>query len=65
MVTVPGTVRETVYGGATTKYLIDVAPGVSVTVLEQNTDRSRNEDRWSNGQSVQIGWRPEHCLVLA
>jgi spermidine/putrescine transport system ATP-binding protein len=65
MVTSPGTVRDTVYSGPTTTYLIDLAPGVSVAVLEQNTDRSRNEERWANGQSVQVGWRPEHCLVLA
>jgi spermidine/putrescine transport system ATP-binding protein len=65
MVTAAGTVRETVYSGPTTTYLIDLAPGISVAVLEQNTDRSRNEDRWSNGQDVQVGWRPEHCLVLA
>ncbi|HEY1488448.1 MAG TPA: ABC transporter ATP-binding protein [Micromonosporaceae bacterium] len=65
MVTATGTVRETVYGGPTTTYLIDLAPGISVAVLEQNTDRSRNEDRWTNGRDVQVGWRPEHCLVLA
>jgi spermidine/putrescine transport system ATP-binding protein len=65
MVTAAGTVRATVYSGPTTTYLIDIAPGISVAVLEQNTDRSRNEDRWSNGAAVQVGWRPEHCLVLS
>jgi spermidine/putrescine transport system ATP-binding protein len=65
MVLAPGTVRETVYSGPTTTYLIEIAPGVSVCVLEQNTDRARNEERWANGQRVRIGWRPEHCLVLA
>ncbi|MFG2196467.1 ABC transporter ATP-binding protein [Streptomyces sp. NPDC048639] len=59
-----GVVRETVYSGPTTTYLIDLAPGVTVSVLEQNTDRSRNEDRWTGGEDVQIGWKPEHCLVL-
>jgi spermidine/putrescine transport system ATP-binding protein len=65
MVRLPGSVRETVYSGPTTTYLIEIAPGVSVAVLEQNTDRSRNEERWTNGQRVELGWRPEHCLVLA
>ncbi|MER0484811.1 ABC transporter ATP-binding protein [Streptomyces sp. Edi2] len=64
MALVQGVVRETVYSGPTTTYLIELAPGVTVTVLEQNTDRSRMEDRWSGGESVEIGWRPEHCLVL-
>jgi spermidine/putrescine transport system ATP-binding protein len=60
-----GTVRETVYGGATTTYLIELAPGATVAVLEQNTDRSRNEERWKGGESVEVGWMPEHSLVLA
>lgn len=64
MALVRGVIRETVYSGPTTTYLIELAPGVTVSVLEQNTDRSRMEDRWSGGESVEIGWKPEHCLVL-
>ncbi|MEU9233873.1 ABC transporter ATP-binding protein [Streptomyces subrutilus] len=59
-----GVVRATVYCGPTTTYLIELAPGVTVSVLEQNTVRSRMEDRWSGGEQVEIGWKPEHCLVL-
>ncbi|MFF4098895.1 ABC transporter ATP-binding protein [Streptomyces sp. NPDC001903] len=64
MARVSGVVRETVYCGPTTTYLIELAPGVTVSVLEQNTVRSRMEDRWSGGESVEVGWKPEHCLVL-
>ncbi|MFE9388860.1 ABC transporter ATP-binding protein [Streptomyces sp. NPDC006784] len=64
MARVNGVVRETVYSGPTTTYLIELAPGVTVSVLEQNTDRSRMEDRWSGGEHVEVGWFPEHCLVL-
>ncbi|KOY56161.1 MULTISPECIES: ABC transporter ATP-binding protein [unclassified Streptomyces] len=64
MARVGGVVRETVYCGATTTYLIELASGVTVSVLEQNTVRSRMEDRWSGGERVEIGWKPEHCLVL-
>ncbi|MGD1221735.1 MULTISPECIES: ABC transporter ATP-binding protein [Streptomyces] len=60
-----GVLRDTVYSGPTTTYLIELAPGVTLSVLEQNTDRARMEDRWSGGESVEFGWRPEHCLVLA
>ncbi|OIK06365.1 ABC transporter ATP-binding protein [Streptomyces monashensis] len=59
-----GVIRETVYSGPTTTYLIEVAPGVTLSVLEQNTARARMEDRWSGGETVEFGWRPEHCLVL-
>ncbi|MFF3883521.1 ABC transporter ATP-binding protein [Streptomyces sp. NPDC001914] len=60
-----GVIRETVYSGPTTTYLIELAPGVTLSVLEQNTARARMEDRWSGGETVEFGWRPEHCLVLA
>ena len=35
-----------------------------LAVLEQNLQRARTEDRWSDGERVRIGWLPEHCLVL-
>jgi spermidine/putrescine transport system ATP-binding protein len=64
MVRISGTVAATVYHGATTQYLVDVAPDVRITVLEQNIARSRNEDRWTDGDHVELGWKPEHTVVL-
>jgi spermidine/putrescine transport system ATP-binding protein len=64
MARVSGTVRETVYAGATTTYLIELAPGILVSVLEQNTARSRMEDRWAGGERVDLGYQPEHALLL-
>ncbi|MEV6598756.1 ABC transporter ATP-binding protein [Actinoplanes sp. NPDC051346] len=65
MVRVTGVIRETVYSGPTTTYLIDLAPGLRVAALEQNTARARREDRWEGGEEVELGWRPQDCLVLA
>jgi spermidine/putrescine transport system ATP-binding protein len=64
MVQTDAVVSATVYGGATTTYLLEVAPGVELSVLEQNLARARTEDRWADGERVRIGWLPEHCLVL-
>src|SRR3954454_6426924 len=64
MVQTDGVVKATVYGGPTTTYLIEIAPGVELAVLEQNLQRARTEDRWTDGERVRIGWLPEHCLVL-
>ena len=64
MPVVRGVIRETVYSGPTTTYLVELAPGVTVAALEQNTARSRMEDRWVGGESVEIGWKTDHCLVL-
>jgi spermidine/putrescine transport system ATP-binding protein len=65
MVRVPGTVATTVYHGATTQYLVDLAPGVRVTVLEQNLSRARSEDRWRDGDRVELGWQPSHAVLVA
>jgi spermidine/putrescine transport system ATP-binding protein len=64
MVSVEGTIVERIYLGTTTQVIIELAPGVRVISLEQNTDRSRADDRWEIGQRVRLGWHPEHALVL-
>jgi len=64
MVQTDGIVKATVYGGPTTTYLLEIAEGVELAVLEQNLQRARTEDRWVDGERVRIGWLPEHCLVL-
>ena len=38
--------------------------GVTLSVLEQNLPRMRADDRWNAGDRVQIGWLPEHAVVL-
>ncbi len=64
MVRVPGTVVSSSYHGATTQYVVEVAPEVTLTVLEQNLPRMSPEDRWTPGSRVEIGWLPEHTVVL-
>jgi spermidine/putrescine transport system ATP-binding protein len=64
MVQVPATVVSSSYHGATTQYLVEVAPGVTLTVLEQNLPRMSVEGRWTPGSRVQLGWLPEHTVLL-
>ncbi len=64
MVQVPGTVVDSTYHGATTQYVVTVAPGVTLFVLEQNLPRMSTGDRWTPGSRVQLGWLPEHAVVL-
>jgi spermidine/putrescine transport system ATP-binding protein len=64
MVQVPGTVVASSYHGATTQYLVEVAPEVTLTVLEQNLPRMSTGDRWTPGSRVQLGWLPEHTVLL-
>lgn len=64
MFRVPGTIVSTVYHGATTQYLVSLTPDLTLTVLEQNLPRMRAEDRWDPGDQVELGWLPEHTVVL-
>jgi spermidine/putrescine transport system ATP-binding protein len=64
MVSVDGTIVERVYVGTTTQVIVELAPGVRLVALEQNTSRSRSDDRWEIGNRVKLGWHPEHALVL-
>jgi spermidine/putrescine transport system ATP-binding protein len=64
MFRLPGTIMATTYHGATTQYLVSIGPDLELTVLEQNLPRMRVEDRWSPGDKVQLGWLPQHTVVL-
>jgi spermidine/putrescine transport system ATP-binding protein len=64
MVSVEGEIVERIYLGTTTQVIVQLAPDVRVVALEQNTARSRADDRWEIGMRVRLGWHPEHALVL-
>jgi spermidine/putrescine transport system ATP-binding protein len=64
MVSVGGTIVERVYVGTTTQVIVELADGVRLVALEQNTHRAKPDDRWEIGDRVQVSWHPEHSLVL-
>jgi spermidine/putrescine transport system ATP-binding protein len=64
MFCVPGTIVGTSYHGSTTQHLVSIGPDLTLTVLEQNLPRMRAEDRWHAGDRVEVGWLPEHTVVL-
>ena len=64
MVVLDGRVVERVYVGTSTQVIVELAGGVRLVALEQNTYRARSDDRWELGETVRVGWRPEHGLVL-
>lgn len=59
-----GTIVATSYHGATTQYIVSIAPGLNLTVLEQNLPQMRADDRWHSGDRVEVGWLSEHIMVL-
>ncbi|HWM74864.1 MAG TPA: TOBE domain-containing protein, partial [Nocardioides sp.] len=64
MYRLPGTIMATSYHGATTRYVVSITPDLTLTVLEQNLPRMRAEDRWNPGDRIEMGWLPEHTVVL-
>ncbi len=55
MVLLEGTVSERVYVGTTTQVIIELSPGARIVALEQNTHRSRADNRWEIGERVTLG----------
>ncbi len=50
MVRLAGTIAERVYVGTATQVIVELAGGVRIIALEQNTDRARDDDRWEIGE---------------
>ncbi len=64
MVSVEGEIVERIYLGTTTQVIVELGADLRMIALEQNTARSRADDRWEIGERVKLGWHPEHALVL-
>ncbi len=59
-----GVVREVVYAGAVTRYLVDLDEGGTLTALRQNLERSSADTHEEQGRRVRLAWRPEHAVVV-
>jgi putative spermidine/putrescine transport system ATP-binding protein len=60
----PGTVREVIYAGMITRYVVDLASGGSLQVVRQNLERTSAEALEERGMPVLLTWRPEHVFTL-
>ena len=59
-----GVVREVVYVGVMTRYVVDLDAGAQVVVVRQNLERSSDETLADRGRRVQLAWRPEHTVSI-
>jgi len=55
-----GTVRDVVYLGLYTRYLVELEGGGDLVVVEQNQDATSMDALKTKGQSVQLLWKREH-----
>jgi putative spermidine/putrescine transport system ATP-binding protein len=60
----PGHIRDVVYVGMFTRYIVQLDSGGELTVVRQNLETSSADALESRGQRVRLEWRPEHTYEL-
>ena len=60
----PGTVREVVYVGMVTRFVVDLDSGGQLVVVRQNLETSSQEALSEQGKRVRLSWRPEHTYEI-
>jgi len=61
---VSGVVREVVYLGSVTRYVVETDHGETLMVLRQNLDTSAEKALAERGRAVRLAWRSEYASVL-
>ena len=59
-----GRIREVVYAGMVTRYLVELDRGGELQVVRQNLETSSAEALDQQGRNVILEWRPEHQLEI-
>ncbi|MGE5689261.1 MAG: ABC transporter ATP-binding protein [Pseudomonadota bacterium] len=60
----PGRVRDVVYVGVLTRYVVELDDGGTLAVVRQNLERSSVEALEEQGRRVLLEWRPEHTIPI-
>ena len=64
-VVAPGTIREVVYLGPDTRYIVALDAGSELVVTQQNLATTSTEALAQQGKSVRLMWKRRHCLQVA
>jgi putative spermidine/putrescine transport system ATP-binding protein len=59
-----GRIRDVVYVGMFTRYVVELDSGGELTVVKQNLETSSQEVLESRGKRVRLEWRPEHTFEI-
>jgi putative spermidine/putrescine transport system ATP-binding protein len=59
-----GRVRDVVYVGMVTRYIVDLDAGGRLMVIRQNLETSSAEALEARGRHLRLQWRPEHTYVI-
>jgi putative spermidine/putrescine transport system ATP-binding protein len=59
-----GRIREVVYVGMVTRYVVDLQDGGALTVVRQNLETTSADVVEARGRAVRLAWRPEHTYLI-
>jgi putative spermidine/putrescine transport system ATP-binding protein len=59
-----GAVREVVYVGMVTRFIVELDSGGELVVVRQNLETSSQEALAEQGKRVRLSWRPEHTYEI-
>jgi putative spermidine/putrescine transport system ATP-binding protein len=59
-----GRIRDVVYVGMFTRYVVELDSGGELTVVRQNLETSSAEELERRGRRVRLEWRPEHTFPI-
>jgi putative spermidine/putrescine transport system ATP-binding protein len=59
-----GRIRDVVYVGMFTRYVVELDSGGELTVVKQNLETSSQDALESRGRRVRLEWRPEHTFEI-
>lgn len=60
MIVVDGVIRDVIYLGLYTRYLVEIEGGIDLVVVEQNLKTSSMEALSAKGQKVKLSWHKDH-----
>jgi putative spermidine/putrescine transport system ATP-binding protein len=60
-----GRIREVVYVGPDTRYIVALDAGGELVVTQQNLATSSSEALAAQGRTVRLTWKRQHCLAIA
>jgi putative spermidine/putrescine transport system ATP-binding protein len=60
----PGVIREVVYVGMVTRYVVDLDTGGELVVIKQNLETSSQQALEDRGKRVRLEWKPEHTYEI-
>jgi hypothetical protein len=60
----PGVIREVVYLGVYTRYVVDLDAGVPMTIVQQNLQATSMEALAARGRKVKAIWERTHMRPL-